>query len=266
MKIPTKNKPYFENNRSVLFHGNCTDTDYFLNEFIDLTITSPPYNVGVKYNKYNDDLSIKEYLDFSKIWIKNCFNWTKDTGRLAINVPFEIRKNITFPIAPHLTMIAMEAGWGYYATIYWNKPSTANCIFGSFQSASCPMFASSLEVILIFYKKDKKKITGSCISDISKNDFINWTNSMWTFPGQSSVKIKHPAPYPVELPKRIMKLLSYENDIIFDPFNGSGTTLIAAENNNRAGIGMEIDKEYCELAKKRILRETDALDYVFNRG
>lgn len=112
---------------------------------------------------------------------------------------------------------------------------------------------------MIFYKVKWKKTNGSKVSDISKKEFIQWTNDLWTFNGESKKRIGHPAPFPLELPYRCIKLFSFVDDIIFDPFAGSGTTLIAAYNTNRFGVGLEIDYKYCQLAKKRIINEISQL-------
>jgi site-specific DNA-methyltransferase (adenine-specific) len=116
-----------------------------------------------------------------------------------------------------------------------------------------------VELIVVLYKGEWKKTGGTGESDISKQDFMNWTNGVWTFNGESKRRIGHPAPFPLQLPYRAIKLFSFIRDVIFDPFSGSGTTLIAAANNNRIGIGLEIDPNYCELSKKRILNEIDTL-------
>ncbi|HNE56773.1 MAG TPA: site-specific DNA-methyltransferase, partial [Leptospiraceae bacterium] len=113
------------------------------------------------------------------------------------------------------------------------------------------------ELILILYKEKWKKTSGSLVSDVTKEEFMNWTNGLWTFNGESKKRIGHPAPFPIELPRRCIKLFSFVGDTIFDPFMGSGTTLLTALQNNRKAIGTDIDKDYCELAKKRILQESD---------
>lgn len=105
------------------------------------------------------------------------------------------------------------------------------------------------------YKSKWKKTSGTGISDITREEFIEWTNGLWSFPGESRKKIGHPAPFPLELPKRCIKLFSFVGDTVLDPFLGSGTTLIATALLNRKGIGVEIDKKYCELALKRLLNE-----------
>jgi site-specific DNA-methyltransferase (adenine-specific) len=119
-------------------------------------------------------------------------------------------------------------------------------------SATAPYVIAPVELIVILYKKRWRKTSGSKISDITKEEFMNWTNGIWTFSGESKKKIGHPAPFPIELPRRCIKLFSFVGDTILDPFLGSGTTLVAAKMLNRKGIGIEIDSQYCDLAKKRI--------------
>lgn len=121
-----------------------------------------------------------------------------------------------------------------------------------------------VELIVVLYKDDWKKTHGSKISDITKEEFMEWTNGIWTFNGESKKKIGHPAPFPRELPRRAIKLFSFLHDVVFDPFAGSGTTLIEAQNNGRIGIGVELDEKYCEIAFNRILQETGVLDYNEN--
>jgi len=120
-------------------------------------------------------------------------------------------------------------------------------------SASAPFVIAPVELIVVLYKKRWRKTSGSGKSDITRSEFMEWTNGVWTFSGESKKKIGHPAPFPLELLRRCIKLFSFVGDTVLDPFMGSGTTLIAAAMLNRIGIGVEIDPQYCELAKKRIL-------------
>ena len=117
--------------------------------------------------------------------------------------------------------------------------------------------------ILVLYKEEWKKTSGSGISDITKKDFMDWTSGIWTFNGESKKRIGHPAPFPKELPYRAIKLFSYVGDVVFDPFSGSGTTTLIAAMNKRIGIGLDIDVDYCRLAKNRLLdtfnRDLDVL-------
>ena len=113
-----------------------------------------------------------------------------------------------------------------------------------------------VELIVVLYKDKWKKTSGSKISDIERDEFMDWTNGLWTFNGESKKRIGHPAPFPIELPRRCIKLFSYVDDVVLDPFSGSGTTVVAAVNNNRRGIGIDVDRKYCELARKRVLEST----------
>lgn len=246
--------------KSLLLHGDVINKHYFDKEIFDLIITSPPYNIDIKYNSHNDDLTYEEYLLFSEKWIKNCFNWSKVQGRFCLNIPLDKNKGGQKSVGADLTTIAQKVGWKYHSTIIWNEGNISRrTAWGSWMSAAAPYVIAPVELIVVFYKGEWKKTKGSKISDISKNEFMEWTNGLWTFNGESKKRIGHPAPFPIELPYRCIKLFSFVDDIIFDPFAGSGTTLIAANNTNRYSAGIEIDLKYCELAKQRIINETAML-------
>lgn len=119
-----------------------------------------------------------------------------------------------------------------------------------------------VEVILVLYKKYWRKLNYGK-SDVEKEEFLEWTNGVWVFNGESKKKIGHPTPFPVELPRRCIKLFSYVGSTVLDPFLGSGSTLLACILTKRKGIGIEIDKHYCELAKKRILNATAQNKFSF---
>jgi site-specific DNA-methyltransferase (adenine-specific) len=112
-------------------------------------------------------------------------------------------------------------------------------------------------LIIIFCKNTWKKTSGSKQSDITRDEFMAWTNGMWTFNGESKKRVGHPAPFPLELPRRCIKMFSYVGDTVLDPFMGSGTTLIAAGQLGRKGIGLDVDKGYCKLAQARIEKEAE---------
>ena len=119
-------------------------------------------------------------------------------------------------------------------------------------SASAPFVIAPVELIVVLYKRQWKKISGTRQNDVTRAEFLEWTNGVWTFNGESKKRIGHPAPFPVELPRRCMKMFSYVGDTVLDPFLGSGTTLVACVQNNRKGIGIELDQRYSELAHRRI--------------
>lgn len=251
-------KEYFRKKNIILFQGDCLNENLFDKEFIDLIVTSPPYNVGIGYNSNDDTLTYEKYLQFSEKWMSNCFRWSKPQARLLLNCPLDKNKGGQQSVGADLTQIAKKIGWKYHSTIIWNEGNISRrTAWGSWLSASAPFVIAPVELIIIFYKDEWKKTNGTKISDITKQEFMGWTNGVWTFNGESKKKIGHPAPFPRELPYRAIKLFSYVRDVVFDPFAGSGTTLIEASNNNRIGIGLEIDKNYCELAKNRILKETE---------
>lgn len=255
-------KEYFRSEKIILFHDNALDENLFHIPFIDLIVTSPPYNVGIEYHSNDDELSYEDYLEFSKIWIRNCYNWSKKQTRFLLNIPLDKNKGGQRSVGADITKIAQDIGWKYHSTIVWNEGNISRrTAWGSWMSASAPYVIAPVELILVLYKDEWKKTSGTKKSDINKKDFMDWTNGLWTFNGESKKKIGHPAPFPRKLPYRCIKLFSYVNDIVFDPFVGSGTTLIEAANNNRIGIGLDIDKNYCELTRKRILKEVKTINF-----
>lgn len=237
-------------NKYELINGDSTKPSTLKKESVDVTITSPPYNVGLGYDKCNDEISYQDYLDFTKKWLGNVYGWTRTTGRLCLNVGLDKNKNGKRPVCADITKLALDVGWKYHCTIIWNEQNISRrTAWGSWLSASAPYVIAPVEVILVLYKHEwKRNCKGT--STISKNEFMEWTNGVWTFNGAR--KNGHPAPFPLELPKRCIRLFSYEDDVIFDPFVGSGTTILSAIDQNRKSIGVEISDEYHKLAKARI--------------
>lgn len=257
LKEHSKDNIFYSDERVIIYNDNVLNINCLPKNSIDLIVTSPPYNVGIEYKSNNDDLGYKEYLDFSYQWINNCYNWASEQARFLLNIPLDKNKGGHHPVGADLTKIALKTGWKYHSTIVWNEGNISRrTAWGSWLSASAPYVIAPVELILILYKKEWKKTNGSKQSDITKDEFMNWTNGLWTFSGESKKRIGHPAPFPRELPKRCIKLFSYIDDIVLDPFLGSGTTLIESSINKRYGIGIELNKEYCEIAKKRLIVET----------
>jgi len=252
----SKKKIFYEDERIKILNDDIITTNEIPEDSIDLIITSPPYNVDIEYNLHNDKESYKDYLEFTRNWLKKCFNVTKKDGRFCLNIPLDKNKGGQQSVYADITTIAKQVGWKYHSTIIWNEGNISRrTAWGSFMSASAPYVIAPVEVIVVFYKQSWKKTSGSLKSDIDKKDFMTWTNGVWTFNGESKKRIGHPAPFPLELPRRCIKLFSFVNDVILDPFMGSGTTLVAAYLNKRRSIGVDIDKSYCELALKRLISE-----------
>ena len=247
-------KPVFEQDGIHIVNGDSSNPDLFNGEFIDLVVTSPPYNVGIDYDSNDDTLNYQDYLDFNKQWILNAYKWSRPHARMLLNIPLDKNKGGHRSVGSDLTAVAQMAGWKYHSTIVWNEGNISRrTAWGSWMSASAPYVIAPVELIVILYKESWKKLLGSKESDVSRDEFMAWTNGVWTFNGESKKRIGHPAPFPRQLPYRCIKLFSYVGDVVFDPFLGSGTTLIEAYNNHRIGVGVEIDKGYCELAEKRII-------------
>ena len=251
----TNDKLYFQSNSIWIYNDDFLKTDCVKDSSIDLVITSPPYNVDTHYNSYNDRISYQEYLSFTKEWLSKCLRLAKNDGRFCLNIPLDKSKGGQQSVCADITTIAKQIGWKYHSTIIWNEQNISRrTAWGSWLSARAPYVIAPVEVIVVLYKKYWRKINYGK-SDITKKEFIEWTNGVWDFMGESKKRVGHPAPFPVELPKRCMKLFSFVGDVVLDPFLGSGSTLVACVQNNRKGIGVEIDKNYCELAKKRLIRE-----------
>lgn len=241
---------------NTIIASSCENMKDIPNNSLHLMITSPPYNVS---KEYDNDLSLNEYLNL----LKNCFTETYrvlvDGGRACINIA-NIGRKPYIPLSDYVSKIMIEIGFNMRGEIIWNKSAGAgiSTAWGSFQSASNPILRDVHEYILIFskgnYKRERNKEEKELRKDnITKEEFIEWTKSVWTMNTESAKRIGHPAPFPEELPNRLIKLFSFTNDIVIDPFMGSGTTAIAAIKNNRNFVGYEINKEYINLANNRIL-------------
>ncbi|MFH1161999.1 MAG: transcriptional repressor LexA [Candidatus Jorgensenbacteria bacterium] len=251
--------PYFEAKSVSIYRDGLLKITSIPNNSVDLIVTSPPYNVDIHYNSHNDNLTYGEYLEFTHQWIKKCYELAKDDGRFCLNIPLDKNKGGQQSVGADITKIAKEVGWKYHSTIIWNEGNISRrTAWGSFMSASAPYVIAPVELILILYKNSWKKMSGSRENDISRKEFMDWTNGVWTFNGQSKKGAGgHPAPFPIELPKRCVKLFSFVGNTVLDPFLGSGSTLIATQLFNRNGVGVEIDKKYCDIAIERLKKETN---------
>lgn len=253
-------KLYFQSNDITIHNEDILETDSIESSSIDLVVTSPPYNVDIKYKTYDDKMPYKAYLDFTREWLLKCYALAKDDGRFCLNIPLDKNKGGQQSVCADITTIAKEVGWKYHSTIIWNEQNISRrTAWGSWLSASAPYVIAPVEVIVLLYKKQWKKKGGSRQSDIEREEFLEWTNGVWNFSGESRKKVGHPAPFPVELPRRCIKLFTFVGDTVLDPFLGSGSTLLACLETNRRGIGVDIDEGYCGLAKQRLIEEGKVL-------
>lgn len=231
------------------------DMSIIPDDSVHLMITSPPYNAS---KDYDENLTLQEYLHFLENVFKETYRVLMPGGRACINVANLGRKPY-LPLTTLITQMMIDIGFLMRGEIIWDKggsasPSTA---WGSWQSASNPILRDVHEYILVFSKGDykrhltkKEKLIKQ--NTITRDEFLEWTKTIWHMGAESARRIGHPAPFPIELPYRLIQLYSFETDIVLDPFMGSGTTGIAAQRAGRNYVGFEIIEEYVRLAEKRL--------------
>jgi site-specific DNA-methyltransferase (adenine-specific) len=218
---------------------------------IHLMVTSPPYNVG---KEYDENLTLEEYRQFLKRVWKEVHRTLVPGGRVCINIANLGRKPY-IPLHAFIVEDMFELDFLMRGEIIWNKASSSSpsMAWGSWLSATNPTLRDIHEYILVFSKgMFTRKNPPKRKNTISKEEFLEFTKSIWTFPAESAQKIGHPAPFPIELPYRLIQLYTFEEDVVLDPFMGSGQTAISAIKTNRHYVGYEINNEYAKLAKKRI--------------
>jgi len=240
--------------KDEIFHKSSEDMQELENNCVSLTITSPPYNIG----KDSDlDLSDNEYWKMMKNIFLETFRVTESGGRVVVNVANLGRKPY-IPFSKYFTELLIDIGFIMRGEIIWQKSKGANANFawGSWLSASNPVIRDIHEYCLVF-SKDSLKKSSKGETTIEKEEFMESTLSIWNINPARAKKIGHPAPFPVELPQKFINLYSYKDDLILDPFIGSGTTAIAAKNLKRNFVGYEIEKEYIDIANNRLETEVN---------
>ena len=230
--------------------GSAENMKEIPNNSVQLMITSPPYNVS---KEYDEDLSLKQYLKLLENSFKETYRVLVNGGRAYINVANLGRKPY-IPLSDYISKIMSDIGFNMRGEIIWNKAASASpsTAWGSWMSASNPTLRDIHEYILIFSKGDYKLELKGRKNTILKEQFIEWTKSIWTMNAESARRIGHPAPFPEELPYRLIQLYSYQDDVILDPFMGSGTTAVSALKSGRKYVGYDISQDYIDLANKRI--------------
>ncbi len=226
---------------------------------IHLMVTSPPYNVK---KEYDEDLSLNEYRTLLKTVFKETYKKLVTGGRACINVANLGRKPY-IPLHSYIVEDMLEMGFLMRGEIIWNKASSASpsTAWGSWLSAGNPVLRDIHEYILIFSKESFSRKRGSKKDTIAKEDFLEWTKSVWTFPAVSARMIGHPAPFPEELPHRLIQLYTFKGDIVLDPFCGSGTACLTALKDGRHYIGYDIEPAYVKLANQRIKEYSNQLKF-----
>lgn len=238
-----------------VYMASSTDMHHIPDGSVGLAFTSPPYNVG---KDYEDDISLDEYRDLIRNVASEVYRVLKPGGRYVINVANLGRKPY-IPLHAFFYDLHMKQGFLPMGEIIWQKArgASGNCAWGSWRSAAAPRLRDIHEYLLVFAKQlysrpDKGKST------IERDEFMESTLSIWEIPAESAKRVGHPAPFPVELASRVIKLFSYQDDVVLDPFVGSGTTCVAAKMLHRNYVGYDISSDYCVLATNRIAQAVPA--------
>ena len=240
--------PLDENTVNKIFAHTSEDMKELPDNSIHLMITSPPYNVT---KEYDQNLTLQQYLQLIETVMRETYRVLVNGGRACINVANLGRKPY-IPLSDYIGRIMTDIGFNNRGQIIWDKAASSggSCAWGSWQSAANPSLRDVHEYILVFSKGNLSRKKGK--DTIRKEDFLEWTKSIWKMNTESAKRVKHPAPFPEELPHRLINLYSFENDIVLDPFMGSGTTAVAAMKNKRRFVGYDVSEEYIQIANNRI--------------
>ena len=239
-----------ENARNKIFCKSSEQMDDLPDRCVHLMVTSPPYNVG---KDYDDDLSMDAYLELLRKVLSETYRVLVDGGRACVNVA-NIGRKPYLPLHAYIIQIAAEIGFFMRGEIIWDKGmSGTSTAWGSWMSPSNPTLRDTHEYILVFQKPPfgRKRPEGR-EATISRDDFLEYTKSTWSFAPTSAKRAQHPAPFPVELPRRLIDLYTFSDEVILDPFMGSGATALAALDLRRVFVGYEISQEYVDIASIRL--------------
>ena len=242
--------------------------------WVDLIVTSPPYNVGIQYDVHNDEIVMDEYWEWSEKWLTEAYRLLKDDGRMAINIPYEVnvqsRGGRVF-FASELYQVMKKVGFKFYGIVDLEEDSphrSKTTAWGSWMSPSAPYIYNPKECVILAYKKNHiKKVKGEpqwkgvpylteegknkvAYSEQDKKEFMELVFGQWKYFADTRSLTK--ATFSMDIPEKAIKILSYRNDVVLDPFNGSGTSCVAAVIHDRRWVGIELSEKYCEIAKQRI--------------
>ena len=258
-----------------IINGDCVEVMKTMPEgSVDMVVTSPPYNANIKYDTYDDGRSMEDYWNFTKNWLSEAYRVLKDDGRIAVNVPIEMNvqeRGGRILFNAEFWMMMKEVGFKFFGMVDLTEDSphrVRQTAWGSWMSASAPYIYNPKECVILAYKKYSKKInkgesqwTGEWIKteegkmkqifkDEDKKDFMNLVFGRWEYFADTKSLTK--ATFSMDIPVKAIKILSYKNDIVLDPFMGSGTSAVAAETLDRRWVGIELSENYTEIARKRV--------------
>lgn len=285
-----------ENFIGKIINGDCAEVMKEMPESsIDLIVTSPPYGVGINYDTHNDDVEFDDYKVFSKEWLTQSYRLLKDDGRIAINIPYEInrqKKGGRIFMVAEIWKIMQEIGFGFFGVVDLEENSphrSKTTAWGSWMSPSSPYIYNPKECIILAYKKNHiKKVKGEpewvgvetmienedgtsrkkmVYSDDHKKEFMELVFGQWKYMADTKTLTK--ATFSMDIPTKAIKILTYKNDIVLDPFAGSGTSLVAAEILNRNWVGIELSPNYCEIGRSRVrsfIEKKKQIEIEFKEG
>jgi site-specific DNA-methyltransferase (adenine-specific) len=264
-----------ENYINKVINGDTIDVMSEMPEgWVDLVVTSPPYNVGIKYDTHNDEIVMDEYWEWSEKWLTEAYRLLKDDGRIAINIPYEVnvqaRGGRVF-FASEIYQVMKKVGFKFYGIVDLEEDSphrSKTTAWGSWMSPSAPYIYNPKECVILAYKKlHIKKVKGEpqwkgepyltedgknkvAYAEQDKKEFMELVFGQWKYFADTRTLTK--ATFSMDIPEKAIKILSYKNDVVLDPFNGSGTSCVAAVVHDRRWVGIELSSNYCEIAKQRI--------------
>jgi len=268
-----------ENYINKVINGDCIKVMGEMPEgSIDLIVTSPPYGVNIAYDTHDDDMEINQYLEFSKKWLSEAYKVLKDDGRIALNIPYEINrqeKGGRIFLVSEVYQVMKQIGFKFFGIVDLEEDSphrSKTTAWGSWMSPSSPYIYNPKECVILAYKKHHiKKVKGEpqwkgvptqieqedgtlktkvVYQEEDKKEFMELVFGQWKYLNDSRPLTK--ATFSMDIPTKAIKILSYKNDIVLDPFNGSGTSCVAAETLDRRWIGIELSPNYTEISKQRI--------------
>jgi site-specific DNA-methyltransferase (adenine-specific) len=262
-----------------VINGDCIEVMAKMPESsVDLIVTSPPYGVGIAYDSFNDDIEFEQYKLFSASWLREAYRVLKDDGRIALNIPYEINrqdKGGRILMVSELWQVMKSIGYKFYGIVDLEEDSphrSKTTAWGSWMSPSAPYIYNPKECVLLAYKKTHiKKIKGEPewvgeVMDIEQEDgttkkktvyqeehkkeFMELVYGQWDYFADTKQMTK--ATFSMDIPMKAIKILTYRNDIVLDPFTGSGTSVCAAEIGGRRWIGIELSENYSKVARDRV--------------
>ena len=250
---------------------------------VDLVVTSPPYNVGIDYDSHDDRMTMEDYWKFTEEWLSKSFRLLKDDGRIAVNIPYEVNvqdRGGRVLFMSEFWSIMKKVGFQFYGLVDLDENSphrSKTTAWGSWMSPSSPYIYNPKECVILAYKKDRiKKVKGETqwkgelidleqengtvkqkmiYQDEDKKEFMNLVYGQWEYFADTRQQTK--ATFSMDIPSKAIKILTYRNDVILDPFTGSGTSLVAAETLGRRWIGIELSENYCNVARERVQHFVD---------